>query len=66
MTSSDNDPKTGQGTTQDPNQADRNAIDPWPAKDDDVPRHRTGQKQTNDDPSSGPGTTSDPNQADRT
>ena len=66
MTKDKNDPATGPGSTKDPNQANLNDLDPWPAKDDDVPEESSGPTQTNDDPKTGPGTTSDPNQADRT
>lgn len=58
------DPKTGPGTTSDPNQADRNGRDPWPDRPKDVPRDPVTPPQTNPDPKTGPGTTSDPNQAD--
>ena len=59
------DPKTGPGSTSDPNQADRTGN---PGRDPfkNVPEESTGPKQTNPDPTTGPGTTSDPNQADRT
>ncbi|MFP7671820.1 hypothetical protein ACG74X_00545 [Marivita sp. S0852] len=65
MTTEENDPKTGPGSTSDPNQADRTG-DPRPDKFKDVPDQPKGPKQTNPDPQTGPGTTSDPNQADRT
>lgn len=65
MTQDTNDPKTGPGTTSDPNQADRTGL---PGRDTfkDVPETSPGKKQKNTDPETGPGTTSDPNQADRT
>ena len=47
MTQANDDPKKGPGTTSDPNQADINDLDPWPAKDADVPRDPKGPKQTN-------------------
>ena len=62
MTNSD--PKTGPGTTNDPNQADR-APDPRRDRSANVPETSDGPEQTNPDPKTGPGTTSDPNQADR-
>ena len=65
MTKHDIEPTEGPGTTNDPNQADNQAID---IKDPfaDVPEESEGPPQTNPDPSTGPGTTKDPNQADRT
>lgn len=60
------DPTDGPGSTNDPNQADRNGRDPWPDSHRDVPEQSDGPEQTNPDPETGPGTTSDPNQADRT
>ncbi|MGX0877412.1 hypothetical protein ACSSV4_002100 [Roseovarius sp. MBR-154] len=60
------DPATGPGTTSDPNQADRNTVDPWPDKDKDVPETSDAPEQENPAPGTGPGTTEDPNQADRT
>ena len=65
MSDENNDPKTGPGTTSDPNQADKTGY-PGRDKFKDVPKESTGPKQTNPDPETGPGTTSDPNQADRT
>ncbi|WP_292289588.1 hypothetical protein [Marivita sp.] len=65
MTQKNSDPKTGPGTTSDPNQADRTGY-PDRDKFKDVPEKSSGSKQTNPDPTSGPGTTSDPNQADKT
>lgn len=59
------DPKTGPGTTSDPNQADRTGDPDWNPSPD-VPERAPGKPQRNDDPATGPGTTSDPNQADRT
>ena len=61
---SNTDPKTGPGTTSDPNQADRTG-NPGRDRFKDVPETHDGPEQTNPDPASGPGTTSDPNQADR-
>lgn len=57
------DPKTGPGTTSDPNQASLTGL---PKKDSKVPEKASGPAQTNPDPATGPGTTSDPNQANRT
>ena len=65
MSDENNDPKTGRGTTSDPNQADKTDYRK-PEKFKDVPDESPGPKQTNTDPETGPGTTSDPNQADRT
>lgn len=65
MTAENTDPKTGPGSTFDPNQADRTGF-PWPDKFKDVPKTSDSPKQINPDPKTGPGTTSDPNQADRT
>ena len=65
MTETDKDPKTGPGTTNDPNQADRTGL-PGRDKYKDVPEESSGEKQKNTDPKTGPGTTSDLNQADRT
>lgn len=55
------DPKTGHGTTDDPNQATRTDMPTKSDIDADVDRH-----PSNDDPKTGRGTTDDPNQADRT
>ena len=63
MSDTNKDPKTGPGTTSDPNQAD-NSDYRKPGKFDDVPDESPGPKQTNTDPKTGPGTTSDPNQSD--
>ena len=53
------DPTKGPGSTQDPNQADRNAVDPWPDRHRDVPERPEGEEgQENSDPQTGPGTTS--------
>ena len=62
MTQTNDDPTTGPGTTNDPNQADNTGL---PRKDrfKDVPEKQEGPDQTNPDPQTGPGTTSDPNQA---
>ena len=61
------DPKTGPGSTKDPNQANRNSRDPWPDQFADVPETAPDTpEQDNPVPDRGPGTTKDPNQADRT
>lgn len=66
MTKDNDSSDKGPGTTQDPNQADLNDVDPWPDPHKKVPERPGGQEQKNRDPESGPGTTEDPNQADRT
>lgn len=53
---------SGQGSTNDPNQANRT---PLPGKEPVKPNVKE-DKSHPDDPTSGPGSTSDPNQANRT
>ena len=59
------DPKTGPGTTSDPNQADRTGP-PKRHRLSEARRRSDTPPQRNPDPETGPGTTRDPNQADRT
>ncbi|SEO07674.1 hypothetical protein SAMN04488012_11227 [Palleronia salina] len=56
------DPKTGPGTTDDPNQATNTGLPEKPAIKPDVPDDDSDPQ----DPTSGPGSTEDPNQASRT
>ena len=58
----DDDPKTGPGTTEDPNQATRTEMPRPPEVRPDV----TDEETDPDDPTTGPGSTTDPNQANRT
>jgi len=60
------DPSKGRGSTEDPNQADLNNVDPWPDKGADVAETPDKAKTETPDPDAVPGTTKDPNQADRT
>ncbi|WP_375262915.1 hypothetical protein [Palleronia sp.] len=57
------DPKTGPGSTSDPNQANRT---PMPKEETIRPNATSDSKRDSGTPSSGPGSTSDPNQANRT
>ncbi len=56
------DPRTGPGTTDDPNQANRTGLPRHSDERPNMPR-KTGDPE---DPKAGPGSTTDPNQADRT
>lgn len=58
------DPKTGPGSTSDPNQANRTGDPKQPATG--IPDKAPTTPPSNDDPAKGPGTTEDPNQANRT
>ncbi len=58
----ENDPKTGPGTTSDPNQANRTGL---PKQSDERP-DLTTEETDPEDPNTGPGSTADPNQANRT
>jgi hypothetical protein len=60
------DPSTGRGSTEDPHQADRNDVDPWPDPDADVAETPDKAEVDPPGPDEVPGTTKDPNQADRT
>ncbi|EKE45840.1 hypothetical protein OCGS_0066 [Oceaniovalibus guishaninsula JLT2003] len=57
-----NDPKTGPGSTSDPNQANLTGQPEQPA----TPVRVKPRPYDTNDPKDGPGTTSDPNQANRT
>lgn len=62
MSTHDDDPKSGPGTTDDPSQANRTTP---PKPDPEKARVRDDDSDP-DDPTTGPGSTSDPNQANRT
>ena len=56
------DPRTGAGSTADPNQANRTGL---PEQSDERPDARPDDSDP-EDPTTGPGSTADPNQANRT
>ena len=56
------DPKTGPGSTEDPNQGNRTGLPKGPESGAKVEADTSDP----DDPKTGPGSTSDPNQANRT